>query len=115
MCIKILTLKEEHSYDMERPLEEQLRGSKKVVINYEPSDLSINHFMDQIKRICQTGVSANMNIQFNHNDHLTGARLQRETAKVLRGMDINEVIKLMTLIQSKTDNGLEELSEMCRR
>ena len=113
MCVKILTSKEELSYDMSRPLEDQLKGSKKVVINYEPKDPSIGHFLNEVEKLCKNGISAKLNIQFNHNNDIAGARLQKEMRKLAKDLDLNEVVKLMTLIQSNTDKKLEEMSTIC--
>ena len=113
MCVKILTNTAEVSYDMQKPLEDQLKGSKKIVINYEPKDPSIDHFLNQMERLCKNGISAKVNIQFNHNNHLRGAKLQKEMTMAAGNLDMNEVVKLMALIQSTTDRCLEEMSNLC--
>ena len=113
MCIKIVKSTEEISYDTNRSLEEQLKGSNKVVINYEPKDPSIDHFLDEVERLCKNGITANLNIQFNHNNHLKGAKVKKEIIKLSNGMDLNEIIKFMTLAQSDTDKKLEEMAEFC--
>lgn len=113
MCIKIVRLKEEVSYDVNTPLEEQLRGSKQVVINYEPKDPSIDKFLDEIERLCKNGISAKLNIHFNHNNNLSGVRIRNEMLKLSKGLDLNEVIKIMTMIQVEADKKLEEIANYC--
>lgn len=113
MCIRIVRLKEESEYDSSKPLEEQIRGCKQVVVNYEPSDPSIDRFFDEVERLCKNGISASLNIQFNHNNHLKGARLAKNALKLSKDLDFNEFIKMIALIQSRTDRMLEEMSELC--
>lgn len=113
MCIKIVTSTEEISYDMERPLEDQIRGSRRIVVNYEPFDPTIDKFLDEVERLCKNGVTANLNIKFNHNNNLIGAKIGKEMTKLSKDLDINEVIKLMVTAQAEADKKLEELSSIC--
>lgn len=113
MCIKIFTSKEEVSYDSTRPLEEQIQGSKKIVVNYEPYDQSIDKFLDEVERLCKNGITANLNIKFNHNNNLVGAKIGREMARLTKDLDLNEIIKLMVTCQAEADKRLEELSGLC--
>ena len=113
MCIKIVKTKEEIPYDARKPLEDQLKGSKQIVINYEPKDPAIDKFLDEIERLCKNGISAKMNIQFNHNNHLSGAKAKRQAISINKELEVNEVIKMITLIQHSTDKKLEEMIDMC--
>ncbi len=113
MCIKIVRLKEEVSYDMSVPLEEQLRGSKQVIINYEPKDPSIDRFLDEMERLCKKGISASVNIKFNHNNNLLGAKIRNKISKLSEDLDINELIKIITITQAETDKKLEEITKLC--
>lgn len=113
MCIKIVRLKEESEYDMNTPLEDQLRGSRQVVVNYDPLDSSIDHFLDEVERLCKNGITASMNIKFNHNNNLYGARIKNEMVQLSQDLDLNEFIKMMALIQKMADKKLEEMSALC--
>jgi hypothetical protein len=113
MCIKIVRSKEEVSYDMSAPLEDQLRGSKQIIINYEPKDPSIDKFLDEMERLCKKGISASLNIKFNHNNSLAGARTKKQMGKLAEDLDINEVIKMITTAQAEADKKLEEMTKIC--
>ena len=113
MCITIVTAKKEVLYNTERPLEEQLKGSKKVVIDYDPSDTTLDTFLNEVEKLCKNGTSAKLNISFNHNNHLTGAKRKKEATKLSKDLDINEIIKLMVLAHSSVDKKLEELANYC--
>lgn len=113
MCIKIVKSKEEFSYDVEKPLEEQIKGSKQVIINYDPADDSIDKFLTEIERLCKNGISAKLNIRFNHNNNLNGVKVRNEMIKLSKDLDINEVIKLMTLGYAEADKKLEEIVNCC--
>lgn len=115
MCIKIVKSKEEFKYDMNKPLEDQLKGSQQVIINYEPKDQSIDKFLDEIERLCKNGISAKLNIRFNHNNNLGGARIRNEMIKLTNDLDVNEVIKLMALVHAEADKKLEEIENYCNR
>lgn len=113
MCIKIVTAKREISYDMAKPLEEQLRGSKKIVVNYEPSDPCIDKFLDEVERLCKNGISANVNITFNHGNNLKGAKIKKKLNNISDDLNLNEVIKMMAIAHSETDKKLEEIANYC--
>lgn len=113
MCVKIVRLKETKPYDVNRPLEEQLRGSKQVVVNYEPKDPSIDRFLTEVERLCKNGVTASLNIQFNHNNYVKGKRLQKEVQKLAEDLDLNEVIKFMVTAQAEADKKIEEMLQLC--
>lgn len=113
MCIKIIKLKEEVSYDTNKPLEEQLVGSKQIVVNYEPRDPSIDKFLDEVERMCKNGVSASLNIKFNHNNFLAGAKIKKEIIKLSKDLDVNELIKAVVSAHAEADKKLEEMAETC--
>lgn len=113
MCIKIVRAKSEVEYDMSIPLEEQIKGSNKIVINYEPKDPSVDKFMSEIERFCKTGISAKLNIQVMHNNHLIGAMIQKRLVGVANDLRVNDLIKLMASAHAASDRRLEELANLC--
>lgn len=113
MCVKIVRAKGEVEYDMSRPLEEQIRGSKHIVINYEPNDASVDKFLSEIDRFCQNGINANLNIKVIHNNHIAGAMVKKQVVGITKGLEFNALIKLMALAHAESDRKLEELAQYC--
>ena len=113
MCIRIVRHKEESSYDPTIPLEQQVRGAKHVVVDYDPNDSHMKGFMDEIERIVKNGISCQMNIKVNAKNTLDGFRFERRINKITKDLDINEVIKSLVMIHAQTDDKLKEISEMC--
>ena len=98
---------------MNSPLEEQLKGCNQIVVNYEPKDPSINKFIGEVERLCKHGISSKLNIQFNHNNFLLGAKTGKQLAKLAKELDLNEVIKFMVNCHAESDKKLEEIANYC--
>lgn len=113
MCIKIISLNESLPYDLNKPLEEQIRGAKQVVINYEPNDPSIEKFLDEVERVCQNGIGCQFGISVVHNNHLFGAKIKKKAAFLENGLNVNDLIKMMALEHSEIDRKLEALANFC--
>ena len=113
MCIKIIRAEDEIKYDISKPLEEQIVGSKQIVVDYEPNDPSLMKFLCEIERFCQTGVDRTFNIKVKHNNHVMGAKAKSRIAKYSDAMNVNELIKKMALSYAETDKRLEELATIC--
>lgn len=113
MCIKIFSSANEVEYDMDKPLEDQVGESNKIVIDYSPEDPSIEKFVDEVERICKNGVTCNLNIEVMTNSILKGGKVKRQTKALEFDLKLNDLIKLMTMTQSHTDKKLEEMSELC--
>lgn len=110
MCIKLINSEQEIPYDISKPLEEQIKGCKQIVVNYEPFDKSVDKFLQEIERFAKTGVDAKLSIKVIHNDHLSGSNIKRKIKKATNGVALNEIIKLIVLSQIETDKKLEELA-----
>jgi hypothetical protein len=110
MCIKIDQLK----YDTKRPLEDQLRNSEKVVINYDPKDPDMDHFLGEMERLVKTGISCNVSLDIAHNNFLKGAKAKKQIKRLKKDLDLNEAIKLLVNIHSELDKQLEKISSLCR-
>lgn len=113
MCVKIVRSKAEVSYDMNTPLEEQLKGCKQIVVNYEPKDPAIDKFLGEVERLCKNGISTKLNIEFNHNNFLLGAKTSKQLAKLAKQLDFNEIIKFMVNSHAESDKKLEEIANYC--
>jgi hypothetical protein len=103
MCVKIFTDSDELSYDVEQPLETQLKNSTKVVINYEAEDPAIGKFLKEIERCTHQGVNLNLNLQVFHSAVLPAER------------NVNELIKLFAICFESVDKKLEDLNECIRK
>lgn len=113
MCIKIVRSKKEVSYDMNIPLEDQIKGCKQVVVNYEPKDPAMDKFIGEVERLCKKGISTKLNIEFNHNNFLLGAKTGKQLAKLAKQLELNEVIKFMVNSYAESDKKLEEIANYC--
>lgn len=117
MCIRIIGLDSDVKYNSEKPLEEQIVGSKEVVIKYDPKDTDIDKFLCEMERLCSNGVSLGTDLRVDviHNNHLSGVKAKKQVKRLNKDLNLNEAIKLLTSLQSKTDKTLEELSNFCRK
>jgi len=113
MCITIVKTKNEIPYDITRPIEEQIRGSKQVVINYEPNDPSIEHFLNEVERICQNGIACSLNIKVIHNNYINGARTSKKSKQLEMELRLNDIVKIMSTSFYNNDKKLEELANLC--
>lgn len=110
MCIKIVNDYEEISYDTSRPLEDQLKGSEQIIVNYEPFDKSVDHFLAEVDRIAKHGIVAKLDIKVIHNDHVFGFKVRQQLKKATNDITLNEIIKLMVLSHCSIDRKLEDLA-----
>jgi len=113
MCVKIIRSKEEVEFNPQEPLEQQVRGAKQIVVNYDPEDKRIQSFMEQVERIVRTGVSCQMNICVKPNNTLAGLRVERQFEMFNEELKMNEVVKALVKSHHETDKRLMEMSEMC--
>lgn len=113
MSVKIFYSKKIAVYDPEKCLQHQLRGCKKVVIDYEPKDPSISKFVDEIERLCDKGNSTALNIDIVHNNFLAGAGLKRRVEKIGVDTQVNTLIKMMVTAHSEADKKLEQIASIC--
>jgi len=109
MCVKIFTSNEELSYDMDAPLEPQLKDATQVVINYEPEDPAIGKFFKEIERCSVEGIQIDVNLKVMHNDHIEGARAQKKATRLSEALDVNSLIKMLTLSYANADKKLEDI------
>lgn len=115
MCIRIVHENEEVKYDSSKPLEQQLHGSKSVIITYESKDSDINTFVDEVERLCRTGICINTDIKVIHNNHLKGIKAKKLMKRLTKDLDLNEAIKILVTMQSEMNKKLEMLSSFCTK
>lgn len=113
MCVKLIKAKQEIPYDMGVPLEDQIKGCSKVIVDFRPNDPQLEKFMDEIERFAETGLSFKFNVQVIHNAQILGAKIKKQVKKVQKDLSVNELIKLMALAFDNSDRKLSEISEMC--
>jgi hypothetical protein len=113
MCVKIICNDHEHEFNPLMPLEDQFVGAKEVIVNYDPVDTKIDSFLDEVERLCRTGISCNVDIKVNANNYLNGIKLERHIEKLKLKLDVNEVVKGLTKFHSETDKKLVEIQEIC--
>lgn len=113
MCVKIVKEEVEITYDARQPIEAQLEGSQKVVVHYDPKDSSIDTFLHEMERLCKNGSFSTLNFEFNYNSNLNGFKAKNKMRTVQRDLEINEIVKLMVLMQSEADKKLDEITKAC--
>lgn len=116
MCVKILKSGVSSEFDPSEPLEYQARGAEKIVVNYNPVDPTIGNvevFVDEMERLCKSGISCNVDIQFNSNNYLKGLKIERKLERLREKLGINEVVKKMVINFDECQRKLKELSSMC--
>ena len=111
MCVKLVNqAHEEIPYDIEKPLEEQIKGCEQIVVNYEPFDKSVTKLVEEMKRFVTSGIDAKFAIKVVHNDSLSGFRVKKQMQRVTNNITLNEIIKLMVLSHMAIDKKLEDLT-----
>jgi hypothetical protein len=113
MCVKIIGTHEEKEFDPELPLEQQVKGSKQVVISYKADDSRLDAFMSQMDRIIKTGIGCQMNIRFDSNHSLAGYQFERELKKTSENLDINDAVRMLVEKHYVADKKLSELEQLC--
>lgn len=116
MCVKILRSGVSSEFNPSEPLEYQAWGAEKIVVNYNPVDPTIGNvdlFIGEMERLCKTGISCNVDIQFNANNNLNGLRIERKLEKLKEKLDINELVKKLVMGHDECQRKLRELSSMC--
>jgi len=115
MCVRIIHENEEVKYDSSKPLEDQLCGSKSIVVTYDNKDNDIPRFVDEIERLCKTGIKIDARVKVIHNDNLQGVKAKKLMKRLIKDLKLNEAIKILVTMESEMDKKLEVLSNFCAR
>jgi len=116
MCIKIVCSEKIKEFNPLQPLEDQISGRSKIVVNYDPRDpdsQNIDTFVIEMERLCKNGISCDLDISVNANDYIKGLRFKKKIESLKHKLEVNEVVKSITIFVSETDRKLSELSNMC--
>lgn len=109
MCVKLVSQSEERAYDIDKPLEEQIKDCQQIVVNYQPFDKSVEKLCQEMQRFAKMGIDTKVSIKVVHNDNVVGFRVKKKLERASSDITLNEIIKLMVLSHHETDKKLEEL------
>ena len=115
MCIKIIGEKtlEFNPYES---LENQLLEAKEIFVKYDSSEQNkIDSFIDQMEKLCQSGITCNAEIKVDGNNCLEGFRVERKIDRIKKALDTNEFIKSIARFHATTDSKLSEIQNICLR
>ena len=112
MCIKIIG-SQELEFNSAQPLEQQIHDAKEIVVDYDPEDSKIDFFVNEIERLCDTGIDCNVEIKVEPNNYLDGVKLRRTLQKIKYKLDVNEAIKKIITLHAETDKKILEIAQMC--
>lgn len=113
MCVKIIRTHSEVEFDPSELLEYQVRGAKKVIIDYNPNDSKIDSFIEQMNRIVKNGIHCSMNVEVNPHNMLDGLRIERKIESLNKELEINEVISSLVQMHNNVDKSLSEIQDIC--
>ena len=113
MCIRIICTDHEHEFSMAEPLEQQIVGAKEIIVNYDPHDPKIDYFVNEVENMIKSGIACDLKISVNTNNCMNSVRLSKKIEKLKMKLDINEVVRKLSLLHSNTDRKLCEISELC--
>ena len=115
MCVKIISQNEEKAFDTEKPLEQQIDPTSQIVVNYEPSDVAIMKFLQEMERISQEGIHCSCKITVDDNNFLAGSRLKAQVEKLKSDITVQELMRLAEASYKKANDKLEELAQIIGR
>lgn len=113
MCITIINEENTQEFNPGEPLEIQMAGAKEIYVDYDELDPKINHFVDGLECMANSGVSCNAEIKVNTNNKLNGIKLERTLEKLKAKLEMNEIIKSLTKLHAEADQKLCEISDIC--
>lgn len=113
MSIQIIRANQRRKYDTSTPLEEQVENADEVVIDYKPKDSDIEKFLEEMERLCKSGVTCDVSVELVHNNYLRGAKAKKQLERLQKDMKLNEAIKLLVSMYASYDKTLVELSDFC--
>lgn len=114
MCVKIIAAAGTITkYDSKKPLEDQVKSDCQVVVNYESKDPDIEAFLDEMERLCKNGISTNIKVDVKHGNTVKGAKAKKQVRRLMKDLNLNEAIKILTTLNHSTNKTLEELANFC--
>jgi hypothetical protein len=113
MCVKLIKGDQLINYDSNRPLMEQVYDVKEVVVQYKPKDKSVETFLQEMQKCVKYGVNPGIKVKVEYNDFLKGYKTKKQIIKAMNDITLNEIIKLVALMQHGIDKTLEEIAASC--
>ena len=112
MCVKIVKSKQKVPYNVDLPLDEQLKGSEEILIDCEPDCPKMIKLMDEIENHCKFGQMLPIKLKMVNNNNL---QLFKKTRQLNKEIQLNDIIKNMVQLHKAADDGLQELVEICNK
>jgi len=113
MCVKFLKDDQFIEYDCSKPLMDQVCGIKEVLVEYQPKDKSVDAFLKEMQKCAQYGLNPNVKVRVEYGEMLNGYKTKKQLIGAMNDITINEIVKLLALMQRSIDKSLEELSAAC--
>jgi hypothetical protein len=110
MCVKLLKDDQILEYDCERPLTEQVNGVREVLVNYQPNDKEVKSFLSEMQKCAKNGTNPNVKVRVEYNSLIDGYKTKKQFVKAMNDITLNEIIKLIALMQRSIDKSLEEIA-----
>lgn len=115
MCVKIICQNKIKAFDTERPLEQQLDNSARIIVNYEPSDPTIFKFLREMERFSKNRIQCSATITVKDNNFSGGTKVKRQIAKLKNDIAVNELMRLAEICFRTADEKLEKLVQIIGR
>lgn len=115
MCVKLLKHDQLIEYDCNRPLMDQMRGCTEVVVNYQPKDRNVEAFLLEMEKCAKTGQNPNVKIKVEYNSMLDGYKTKKQIVRAMNDITLNEIVKLLAIMQHSMDKTLQEIAEACAK
>lgn len=113
MCVKFLKDDQFITYDCSKPLMDQVSGVSEVLVEYQPNDKYVENFLKEMQRCAQYGLNPNVKVRVEYGEMLNGYKTKKQLVRAMNDITLNEIVKLLALMQSSIDKSLEELSAAC--
>ena len=113
MCVKFLKDDQLISYDCSKPLMDQVSGVSEVVVEYKPKDKSVEAFLKEMQHCAKYGLNPNVKVKVEYGEMLNGYKTKKQLIGAMNDITLNEIVKLLALMQRSIDKSLEELSATC--
>lgn len=110
MCVKIKTLSNSTLYRSDIPLVDQIKESNEILVYYKmEKDEDVELFIEELERMLRSGVDFDMKVKVIHNNHLNGARAKKKIERLLKGFQVNTVVKHAVKNHANIDRELKDM------
>ncbi len=113
MCVKMVRNNIPCSFDPQGDFLEQAKDCTEVIVQYLPDDREIKKFLQEVQKCAKNGTNLGFSVKVSYDDYLAGFKTKKEIKRAMNDISLNEVVKLITLIQHAAEKKLEEISSIC--